>query len=84
MESQPRWLDQMREVRRLKPLSFRTEEASISGVKRFILCHDKRHPKDMGAAEIRAFLASLARHERVAASTQHGALNALLLLSRSV
>ena len=56
MESQPRLLDQMREVLRLKHLSFRTEEAYIGWVKRFILFHDKRHPKDMGAAEIRAFL----------------------------
>jgi hypothetical protein len=84
MESQPRLLDQMREVLRLKHLSFRTEEAYIGWVKRFILFHDKRHPKDMGAAEIRAFLAYLATHEHVAASTQNGALNALLFLYRSV
>ena len=69
MESQPRLLDQMREVLRLKHLSFRTEKAYIGWVKRFILFHDKRHPKDMGAAEIRAFLAYLATHEYVAAST---------------
>jgi integron integrase len=84
MESQPRLLDQMREVLRLKHLSFRTEEAYIGWVKRFILFHDKRHPKDMGAAEIRAFLSYLATHEHVAASTQNGALNALLFLYRSV
>ena len=63
MESQPRLLDQMREVLRLKHLSFRTEAAYIGWVKRFILFHDKRHPKDMGAAEIRAFLTYLATHE---------------------
>jgi integron integrase len=84
MESQPRLLDQMREILRLKHLSFRTEEAYIGWVKRFILFHDKRHPKDMGAAEIRAFLSYLATHEHVAASTQNGALNALLFLYRSV
>ena len=84
MESQPRLLDQMREVLRLKHLSFRTEEAYIGWAKRFILFHDKRHPKDMGAAEIRAFLSYLATHEHVAASTQNGALNALLFLYRSV
>jgi len=84
MESQPRLFDQMREVLRLKHLSYRTEQAYISWVKRFILFHDKRHPKDMGAAEIRAFLAYLATHEHVAASTQNGALNALLFLYRSV
>ena len=69
---------------RLKHRSFRTEEAYIGWVTRFMLFHDTRHPKDRGAAEIRAFLASLATHEHVAASTPHGALNALLLLSRSV
>lgn len=84
MESQPRLLDQMREVLRLKHLSFRTEEAYISWAKRFILFHDKRHPRDMGAAEIRAFLSYLATHEHVAASTQNSALNALLFLYRSV
>ena len=84
MASQPRLLDQMREVLRLTHRSFRTEEADIGWVKRCMLFHDTRHPKDMGAAEIRAFLASLATHEHVAASTQHGALNALLFLYRSV
>ena len=84
MESQPRLLDQMREVLRLRHLSYRTEEAYISWVRRFILFHDKRHPKDMGAAEIRTFLSYLATHEHVAASTQNSALNALLFLYRSV
>lgn len=84
MGSQPRLLDQMREVLRLKHLSFRTEETYVSWVKRFILFHEKRHPKDMGAAEIRAFLTHLATHGQVAASTQNSALNALLFLYRSV
>jgi site-specific recombinase XerD len=83
MASQPRLLDQMREVLHLKPLSFRTEEAYISWVKRCMLFHATRHPKDMGATEIRALLASLATHAPVAASTQHGALHALLFLYRS-
>ncbi len=74
----------MREVLRLKHRSVRTEKAYLGWVKRFILFHDKRHPKDMGAEEIRAFLAYLATHEHVAASTQNGALNALLFLYRYV
>ena len=82
-ESKPKLLDQMREVMRLKHLSYRTEKAYLSWVKRFILFHDKRHPKDMGAPEIRAFLSYLATHDNVAASTQNGALNALLFLYRS-
>jgi integron integrase len=74
----------MREVMRLKHLSYRTEKAYLSWVKRFILFHDKRHPKDMGAPEIRAFLSYLATHDNVAASTQNNALNALLFLYRYV
>ena len=84
MESQPRLLDQMREVLRLKHLSYRTEESYVSWVKRFIVFHGKRHPKDLGVPEIRAFLSYLATHEQVAASTQNSALNALLFLYRSV
>ncbi|MGE3541867.1 MAG: integron integrase [Candidatus Tectimicrobiota bacterium] len=84
MESPPRLLDQMRAVLRLKHLSFRTEEAYVSWVRRFILFHQKRHPQDMGADEIRAFLTHLATKEQVAASTQNSALNALLFLYRSV
>ena len=75
-------LDHMRDIIRLKHLSYRTEEAYLSWVKRFIVFHDKRHPKDMGATEIRAFLTHLAVHDKVAASTQNSALNALLFLYR--
>jgi integron integrase len=54
------------------------------GVKRFILFHQKRHPKDMSASEIRAFLSHLAINAQVAASTQNVALNALVFLYRHV
>jgi integron integrase len=84
MESKIKLLDQMRAVLRLKQRSPRTEEAYLDWVKRFILFHDKRHPKELGAPEIRAFLTHLAVHEQVAASTQNGALYALLFLYRHV
>jgi integron integrase len=84
MESKGKLLDQMRQVIRLKHMSIRTEEAYVSWVRRFILFHDKRHPGDMGAQEIRAFLIHLAMHEKVAASTQNSALNALVFLYRHV
>ena len=84
MESKTKLLDQMREVLRLKRMSYRTEEAYISWVKRFIVFHDTRHPKDMGAEEIRAFLIHLAVRNKVAASTQNNALNALVFLYRQV
>ena len=84
MEAKTRLLDHMRNVMRLKHMSLRTEEAYVSWVKRFILFHAKRHPTDMGADEIRAFLTHLAVQGKVAASTQNGALNALLFLYRHV
>ncbi len=84
MESKTTLLDQMRHVLRLKHMSIRTEDAYVQWVKRFILFHHKRHPKDMGAAEIRAFLTHLAVEGQVAASTQHVALQALLFLSRDI
>ena len=80
MEPKTRLLDHMRNVMRLKHLSLRTEQAYVSWVKRFILFHEKRHPSDMGADEIRAFLTHLAVQGKVAASTQNGALNALVFL----
>ena len=84
MERKTTLLDHMREVLRLTHLSFRTEEASLGWLRRVLLFHDKRHPKERGAQEIRAVLTHLAVHGTVAASTQHSALNAVLLLSRHV
>jgi site-specific recombinase XerD len=84
MEPRTKLLDRMRNVIRLKHMSLRTEEAYISWVKRFILFHDKRHPAAMGADDIRAFLTHLAVHGKVAASTQNGALTALVFLYRQV
>ena len=80
----PRLLDQVREVIRIKRYSIRTEEAYVQWIKRFILFHDKRHPRDMGPEEIRQFLTYLAMTRRVAASTQNQALSAILFLYKSV
>jgi hypothetical protein len=55
-------LDQMRDAIHLKHYSYRTEEYYIDWARRFILFHNKRHPKDMGAAEINIFLTHLATH----------------------
>lgn len=80
----PRLLDQVRaRVRRLG-LARRTEEAYVGWVRRFILANDKRHPADMGAAEIESFLTGLAVHGNVSASTQNQALSALLFLYKQV
>ena len=73
-------LDRVRHHIRLKHYSIRTEEAYVQAVKRFILIHDKRHPSEMGADEIRQYLSHLATEGRVSASTQNQALAALLFL----
>jgi integron integrase len=80
----PRLLDQVREVIRLRHYSIRTEQAYLQWITRFILFHRKRHPSDMGAAEVTAFLSDLATRRNVAASTQNQALHAILFLYRDV
>lgn len=65
---------------RLRHYSLRTEEAYVGWVKRFIRFHAGRHPRDMGAAQVRAFLEDLAVERNVSASTQNQALHALLFL----
>ncbi len=82
--SQPKLLDQVRAVARLKHFSFSTEQAYVHWIKRFILFHSKRHPLDMGEQEIRHFLSYLATNLNVASSTQTVALSALLFLYKDV
>lgn len=76
----PKLLDQVRDVLRLKHFSLRTEQAYIGWIRRFILFHGKRHPREMAEAEVTEFLTSLARDGQVAAATQNQALSALLFL----
>ena len=83
-KSAPKLLDQLRDRIRLRHYSIRTEAAYLNWVKRFILFHGKRHPKDMGATEVEAFLTHLAVQGQVAAATQNQALSALLFLYREV
>jgi integron integrase len=80
----PRLLDRLRARIRYLHYSLHTEKAYVHWVRRFILFHDRRHPDDMGAKEIQAFLNFLATREQVSASTQNQALNAILFLYRSV
>ena len=82
--SAPRLLNQVRDKIRLKHYSIRTEQAYTDWVKRFILFHKKRHPKDMGAGEVEQFLTHLAVAGKVSASTQNQAKSALLFLYRDV
>ena len=80
----PKLLDQVRNKIRVKHYSIRTETQYLQWIKRFILFHGKRHPKDMGAAEVEAFLSHLAVEGNVSASTQNQALSALLFLYREI
>ncbi len=79
-----KFMDQCREVMRFHRLALRTEEAYLQWIKRFILFHHKRHPKEMGEAEVEAFLTHLAADRLVAASTQNQALGALLFMYQKV
>jgi integron integrase len=79
-----RLLDQVREAIRALHYSVRTEETYVHWIKRFILFHGKRHPREMGEAEVAAFLSHLANESNVAANTQNLALAALLFLYREV
>jgi len=83
-DKQPKLLDQVRAVARLKHYSIRTEQSYVQWIKRFILFHGKRHPKEMAESEIRQFLSDLAVRLHVSASTQTVALSALLFLYRDV
>jgi len=80
----PRLLDQMREAIRVRHYSIRTEDTYVDWVRRFILFHDKRHPLQMGPAEVAAFLTHLAVQRNVAPATQSQAKSALLFLYREV
>src|SRR5215203_3857166 len=80
----PKLLDQVRNLMRLKHLSYKTERAYVAYIREYILFHNKRHPKDMSANEIREYLTHLAVGKNVAASTQNVAFNALLFLYKQV
>jgi integron integrase len=80
----PRLEESFRRVARALHLSHRTEDAYWGWVRQFILFHGKRHPREMGEAEVAEFLTHLAADREVAAATQNQALNALVFLYRRV
>src|ERR671925_1144392 len=84
MQDKPKLLDQVREKLRVKHYSIRTEQAYMDWIKRFILFHGKRHPDNLGSAEVEQFLTHLAVERKVAASTQNQALNAIVFLYTEV
>jgi len=80
----PKLLDQVRLSIRARHYSLRTEEAYVQWIRRFILFHGKRHPRELGSEEVTAFLSYLAVKRRVSANTQNQALAGLLYLYRVV
>lgn len=83
-DGKPRLLDQVRQQIRLRNYSIRTEAVYAEWVKRYIRFHRYRHPAEMGAPEVEAFLTHLAVNRNVAGSTQNQALAALLFLYKEV
>ncbi|MEO1888708.1 MAG: integron integrase [Cycloclasticus sp.] len=77
-------LDQVVEVMRYHHYSIRSEESYVRWIKQFILFNNKRHPSEMGKAEIERFLSHLVINKNVAVSTQSQALNAIVFLYKQV
>ena len=80
----PRFLDQVRARARARHYSRRTEDTYVAWIRRFILFHGRRHPRDLNARDVSDFLTHLATDRHVAASTQNQALGALLFLYRGM
>src|SRR5574338_267167 len=79
-----RLIERFRAAMRERHYSRRTEKAYWYWIRWFILFHGKRHPAQMGAAEVSAFLSWLATERNVAAATQNQAWSALLFLYKRV
>lgn len=77
-----RFSDQLRQFIRARNMAYKTEQTYLHWAIRFIRFHQKRHPKEMGSAEVKAFLDDLAVNKNCAVSTQATALNALVFLYR--
>jgi site-specific recombinase XerD len=84
MGSQPGSLAVAREKMRTRHLALRTEQAYLQWLRRYVVFHNRRHPRDVGAPEVEQFLTYLAVHRKVSAATQNQALQALLFLYRHV
>jgi len=80
----PRLLESLRQRIWVLHYSIRTEQAYVDWARRFILFHGKRHPREMGAPEVMAFLTHLAVERNVSASTQNQAKAAILFLYKDV
>lgn len=77
-------LDRVKEAIRYKHYSLRTEDVYVYWIRFFIRFHGVRHPQEMGAPEVEAFLSYLANERKVAASTHKQALSAILFMYKVV
>ena len=77
-------LDEVRNVIRLRHYSPRTEESYINWIRRYILFHNKKHPRDLNEKDIRDFLNHLSLKQNVSYSTQNQALNAIIFMYKNV
>jgi len=84
MSHNPRLLDQVREAIRVRHYSYRTEQQYVAWIRRYILFHGRRHPRDLAGPEVESFLSHLATVRHVAAATQAQALAAVLFLYKCV
>src|SRR5688572_18179246 len=84
MAAPPRLLDAVRAAIRLRHYSYRTEKAYVDWIRRFVLHHGRRHPRELGGNEVREFLSHLASERQVSPATQAQALAALLFLYKRV
>jgi len=83
-QQSPKLLDLVREKIRFLHYSRKTEQAYVHWIRRYILFHNKRHPREMGGIEISSFLNYLANRETVSASTQNQALTAIIFLYKQI
>lgn len=84
MPKEKKLLDQVRDAIRTKHYSLRTEKTYIDWIRRYILFHNKRHPREMGVPEVQKFITHLVTQGNVSASTQNQALSAVTFLYRHV
>jgi len=77
-------LEQVRDAIRAKHYSLRTEKTYIDWIRRYIIHHGKKHPREMGVPEVQGFIVHLATNNNIAASTQNQALSAITFLYRHV
>jgi integrase len=84
MPKKSKLLEQVRQTIRTKYYAYSTEKTYVNWIYRFIIFHNKKHPKDMGEREISEFLTNLANERKVTTATQNQALNALVFLFKEV